>query len=158
MSKSLIFITGGTGFIGAEVIHQALEAGYRVRLSVRKPEQEIIVKERYPKHASDIETVIISDITKRGSFETALNDVDYVIHLASPLAGKGMDLKKDFIEPAVGGTAAILYAALKFPNIKTVVVTSSAIGIMPIDAPLILDHTIKGKFALYAFSVRTDEL
>jgi nucleoside-diphosphate-sugar epimerase len=104
MSKSLIFITGGTGFIGAEVVHQALEAGYRVRLSVRKPEQQAIVKERYPKHASDIETVVIPDITKRESFETALNDVHYIIHLASPIPGKGVDLKKDFIEPAVGGT------------------------------------------------------
>jgi nucleoside-diphosphate-sugar epimerase len=151
MSKSLIFITGGTGFIGAEVVHQALEAGYRVRLSVRKPEQQTTVKERYPKHASDIETVVIPNITRRESFETALNDVHYIIHLASPIPGKGVDLRKDFIEPAVGGTEAILYAALKFPNIKTVVVTSSAIGIMPIDAPLLLRETIKGKFSPYVF-------
>jgi nucleoside-diphosphate-sugar epimerase len=146
MSKSLIFITGGTGFIGAEVIYQALEAGYRVRVSVRKSEQQTVVKERYPKYSSDIETVIIPDITKREAFDTALDDVDYVIHLASPKPGKGVDLKEDYIKPAVGGTEAILFAALKFPKIKTVVVTSSVLGIMAIDAPMVVDDELKGIF------------
>jgi nucleoside-diphosphate-sugar epimerase len=145
MSKSLIFITGGTGFIGAEVIYQALEAGYRVRVSVRKSEQQTVVKERYPRYSSDIETVIIPDITKRKPFDTALDGVDYVIHLASPKPGEGVDLK-DYIKPAVGGTEAILFAALKFPKIKTVVVTSSVLGIMAIDAPMVVDDELKGIF------------
>ena len=145
MSKSLVFITGATGFIGAEVVPQALEAGYRVRLSIRKPEQGAVIKERYPKYASDIETVVIPDISEREPFETALKDVDYVIHLASPVPGKGIDLKEDYIKPALNGTEAILYAALKFPKIKTVVVTSSVLGIMPIDVPLNIDKVIKGK-------------
>lgn len=145
MSKSLVFITGGTGFIGAEVIPQALEAGYRVRLSIRKPEQQAIIKQRYPDYASDIETVVIPDISEREPFETALKDVDYVIHLASPVPGKGVDLKEDFIKPALSGTEAILYAALKFPKIKTIVVTSSCVALMPIDIPLATEKSIKGK-------------
>jgi nucleoside-diphosphate-sugar epimerase len=150
MSKSLVFITGATGFIGAEVVPQALEAGYRVRLSIRKPEQEAVIKERYPKYASDIETVVIPDISEREPFETALKDVDYVIHLASPVPGKGIDLKEDYIKPALNGTEAILYAALKFPKIKTVVVTSSVLGIMPVEVPLNIDKVIKGKSHPYA--------
>lgn len=144
MSKSLVFITGGTGFIGAEVIPQALEAGYRVRLSIRKPEQQALVEKRYPEYVSDIETVVIPDISEREPFETALKDVDYVIHLASPVPGKGVDLKEDFIKPALNGTEAILYAALKFPRIKTIVITSSCVALLPIDVPLAVDKFIKG--------------
>lgn len=145
MSESLVFITGGTGFIGAEVVQQALEAGYRVRLSIRKPEQAEIVKGRYPDYASKIETVVIPDISERKPFETALENVQYVIHLASPVPGKGVDLKEDYIKPALQGTEAILYAALKFPKIKTIVVTSSAIALLPIDAPMVTDRVLRGK-------------
>jgi len=156
MSKSLVFITGGTGFIGAEVIPQALEAGYRVRLSIRKPEQRTVIEQRYPEYISDIETVVIPDISEREPFETALKDVDYVIHLASPVPGKGADLKEDFIKPALNGTEAILYAALKFPNIKTIVVTSSCVALMAIDVPLATDKIIKGTVISHLLSGSTD--
>ncbi|CAD0087963.1 unnamed protein product, partial [Aureobasidium vineae] len=145
MSKPLVFITGGTGFIGAEVIQQALEAGYRLRLSIRKAEQATTLKERYPKYASEIETVVIPDVSKRESFETALEDVDYVIHLASPVPGRRAlpDLKEDYIKPALDGTQAILFASLKFPKIKTTVVTSSGIALMPIETQMAFDGSIR---------------
>lgn len=145
MSKSLIFITGSTGFIGAEVVYQALEAGHRVRLSIRRPEQAAILKNRYPEYASSIETVVIPDISQREPFGTALADVDAIIHIASPLPGAGKDLKKDFIKPALDGTEAILYEALKFSKIKTVVITSSGIALIPIATHMEIKKTLKGK-------------
>ncbi|KAG9558360.1 NAD(P)-binding protein, partial [Aureobasidium melanogenum] len=141
MSKSLIFITGATGFIGAEVVQQALEAGYRVRLSIRRPEQADTLKNRYAEYASEIETVVIPDITQREPFEKVLDDVEYIIHIASPLPGQGKDLKQDFIKPAVDGTEAILYAALKFPRIKSVVITSSGIALLPVDDDMLNNKT-----------------
>ncbi|KAI5241190.1 NAD(P)-binding protein [Aureobasidium subglaciale] len=143
MSKSLVFITGGTGFIGAEVIQQALETGYRVRLSVRKAEQATLIEKRYSGYTSDIETVVIPDISERKPFETALKDVDYIIHVASPIPGKGTDLKEDYIKPAMNGTEAILYAALEFPKIKAIVITSSAVALLPLDTPMISDKVLK---------------
>lgn len=152
MSKSLIFITGATGYIGAEVVHQALEAGYRVRLSIRRPEQATTLKNRYPKYASDIETVVIPDITQREPFESALADVEAIIHVASPLPGTGTDLKQDFIKPALNGTEAVLYAALKFPKIKTVVITSSGIALLPIATHMEVDRVLSGKANSYRLS------
>lgn len=39
MPSSLIFITGATGFIGSAVAFEALNAGYRLRISVRRESQ-----------------------------------------------------------------------------------------------------------------------
>lgn len=36
MQSSLVFITGGTGFVGAHVVKQTLEVGYRARLSAHR--------------------------------------------------------------------------------------------------------------------------
>jgi nucleoside-diphosphate-sugar epimerase len=133
------------------VVYQALEAGYRVRLSIRKPEQEALLKQRYPTYTSQIETIVIPDISKREAFDEAvLHDVEYIIHLASPVPGRGQDLKEDYIKPAVQGTEAILHAALRLPKIKTVVVTSSVLGLIPMDSPLTgSDSPIRGKLPLY---------
>ncbi|KAJ5109990.1 hypothetical protein N7532_002635 [Penicillium argentinense] len=76
-----IFITGSTGFIAI------LEAGHRVRLSIRKPSQESAIRYGHPGYTSQIETVLITDFSKRESFTDALEGVDTIFHLASPMLG-----------------------------------------------------------------------
>lgn len=36
--------------------------------------------------AAGVEFVVISDLTEAGAFDTALDDISVIIHLASPLA------------------------------------------------------------------------
>ena len=92
MPNSLIFITGASGFIGSHVVAASLKAGYRVRLSIRKAEQEQTLKELFPGFSSKIETVVVPDITSTAAFRSALDDVDYIFHLASPMPGKGSEI------------------------------------------------------------------
>lgn len=40
MAMKTVFITGATGFIGSRVAEDTLQAGYRVRLSIRRAEQQ----------------------------------------------------------------------------------------------------------------------
>lgn len=145
MSSSLIFITGSTGFIGSHVVNAAVAAGYRVRLSIRKPEQAQKVLSRYPDHLSKIETVLIPDLTKAESFKNALNDVDFVFHLASPMPGSGSDVRKDFVDPAVQSTEAILYAAKEFQKIRKVVIVSSLLALAPVDTLIAKNVSVKGR-------------
>ncbi|KAJ5624650.1 dihydroflavonal-4-reductase [Penicillium lagena] len=132
MSKPLIFITGGTGFIGSHVALALLNAGYRVRLSIRDPKQEAVLRARYNDFDGSVEISLIPDLSKQEYFDTALKDVDHVFHLASPLPAPSGDLKKDYIDPAVNGTLAVLRAASAYPQIKKVVVMSSVLGITPV--------------------------
>lgn len=129
MSKSTIFITGATGFIGAQVALSALRAGYNVKLSVRRSSQIPLLREAFSAFPSSLDFVEVPDYTKPEAFDTALQGVDYVIHVASPLPNGNEDL----LTPAVKGTTSVLEAALKVQSIKKVVVTASVASLVPLD-------------------------
>jgi hypothetical protein len=57
------------------------------------------------------------------------------------MPGKGSDFKSDYLEPAVQGTIALLDAAKEIESIKRIVVVSSLLALIPVDA------LATGKFA-----------
>ena len=128
MSRSCIFITGATGFIGSATAVAALKLGYRLRICLRKPSEKL--EALLSEFSSQLEFVIVTDIADENAFDGKLDDVDYILHLASPLP-HGTD-KKTYFTPAVRGTLAILEAASKMPQIKKVVVTSSIAALIPL--------------------------
>ncbi|KAK3933686.1 hypothetical protein QBC46DRAFT_462956 [Diplogelasinospora grovesii] len=144
---STIFITGGTGFIGAHVVAQTLKAGHRALLSVRREAQIPQLRSRLAaagvspelelEHPSQLSFAILPDITDQDSLRSALlsnphHPVDFVFHIASPMPGKGTDFSTDYARPAVAGTTALLAAAASIPSIKRVIIVSSALALMPL--------------------------
>ncbi|OQE25684.1 hypothetical protein PENFLA_c008G09063 [Penicillium flavigenum] len=127
MSNELIFITGATGFIGSATAVEALKAGYRLRVCLRRPSEQL--QTLLSEYSDQVEFVIVPDLTDEAAFDGKLNGVDYVLHLASPLP-HGTD-KQSYFAPALKGTTAILKAAAKIPTIKKVVVTSSIAAFIP---------------------------
>jgi nucleoside-diphosphate-sugar epimerase len=87
MTGELVFITGGTGFIGFAVILEALKAGYRVRISVRRAAQAEQLKSHnlIVPFASKFEYVVVPDMTISGAFDDALEGVSYIEHVATPV-------------------------------------------------------------------------
>lgn len=148
MSQSLIFITGATGFIGAHVVTQAFAAGYHVRLSVRREGQIDSLRKLFSEHSAQLEFTVVPDFTSPDAFNKALQGVTYVFHLASPMPGKGDDFENDYVKPAVEGTIALLNAAKNADTIKRVVVVSSLLALIPLDALVTGKFTAKGKFLL----------
>ncbi|KAK1991334.1 NAD dependent epimerase/dehydratase [Colletotrichum falcatum] len=143
MSRPLIFITGATGFIGSHVVDQALEAGYRVRLSVRKESQISRLKDVFARHTAQIDFLVIPDLVKPGAFDQALRGVDYVFHVASPMPGQGDDFKTGYLAPAKQGTVTLLDAAKSVPTIKRVVIVSSILALVPLDVWVTLNVNVK---------------
>ncbi|OJD31163.1 nad dependent epimerase dehydratase family protein [Diplodia corticola] len=132
MSGELVFITGAAGFLGANVVLEALKAGYRVRASVRKDSQVKQLESYFnPEFGSKAEFVIVPDITKSDAYDGLLGGVSYVFHVASPLAPPSTNWKKDHIDPAVNGTVAILKAANGIGSIKKCVITGSIADLIP---------------------------
>ncbi|UPL02888.1 hypothetical protein LCI18_013822 [Fusarium solani-melongenae] len=133
MASSRIFITGSTGFIGSHVVALALESGYSVRLSVRKESQIQELKTRFHSHGDRLEVLLLSDITDASAVGAALDGVEYVFHLASPMPGKGSDFQSGYVDPAVRGTKAILQAAASAPSVQRVIIVSSILALIPLD-------------------------
>ncbi|KAK4223279.1 putative reductase [Podospora fimiseda] len=134
MTASRIFITGGTGFIGSHVVSDALKAGHHLLLSVRRDAQADEITARFSEYASQLEFVTIPDIGDKEAIHAALanKDITYILHIASPMPGKGEDFKTEYLAPAVQGTEAILNVANTTPSIKRVVIVSSILSLMPL--------------------------
>ncbi|KAJ5115479.1 hypothetical protein NUU61_001238 [Penicillium alfredii] len=128
MSRGLIFITGATGFVGSATAIEALKAGYRLRICVRKASDtlQILLAE----YGDQLEFVTVPDFTAEGAFDGQLDGVDYVLHIASPFP-QGMN-KTFYFPPAVQGTLAVLKEAAKVLSVKKVVVTSSLAALIPV--------------------------
>lgn len=134
MTPSKIFITGATGFIGSHTADAALKAGHNVRLSIRKPEQRQRLERVFANHLSQVEFVVLPDITKAEALRDVLLGIDYVWHIASPMPGAGSDIRSDYVDPAVNATLAILEAALAYKTIKKVLIMSSVLSLVPFAA------------------------
>ncbi|OJI85749.1 hypothetical protein ASPTUDRAFT_29371 [Aspergillus tubingensis CBS 134.48] len=129
MPGDLVFITGATGFIGSAVAIKTLQAGYSLRISVRKEEQIPKLKAALSEYEDRVEFVITPDITQQSSFAGKLDGAKYVLHIASPMP-HGTN-PETYFGPAVMGTTAILKEAAKVSSIKKVVITSSIAALIP---------------------------
>lgn len=122
-------ITGATGFIGSQVTLSALKAGYNTRLVIRREEQATKLRTIFSQYASQLDFAIVPDITVAGAFTNALQGIDYVIHLASPIPSAGTS---DLLTPAIHGTVSVLESAVKIPSIRKVVITGSVLSLVPL--------------------------
>ncbi|KAJ7757990.1 hypothetical protein B0H16DRAFT_1370683 [Mycena metata] len=119
-SQLTIFVTGASGFLGSHVVLQLLEKGYRVRAAARGGNIEHL-KGTYANYGDRFDVVEIADISQ-SKFPEALNGVDAVIHLASPLAGR--ETPTVMLEMAAQGTLNVMEQGEK-AGVKRFVVTSS---------------------------------
>jgi nucleoside-diphosphate-sugar epimerase len=147
MSQPSIFITGATGFIGSQVLSQTLKAGYHVRLSVRREPQIATLKSLFSEYAAKLDFVIIPDLAKPGAFGHALNGIEYVFHVASPMPGTGDNFKTDYYTPAVQGTITLLDAAKNVETIKRVVIVASIVDFVELGTFIDGKWHAKGKLA-----------
>jgi len=134
MTKPLVFITGATGHIGFVTLALVLKKGYRVRVASRNLATAEKLKDlpSVKPYADSISFVEVPDFLAENAFDVALRDVDYVLHIASPLpddtlTGTDFDVQKTYIDPAVQGNVGLLKAANKSPSVKRVVITSSVV-------------------------------
>jgi dihydroflavonol-4-reductase len=141
-SKEQVLVTGGTGFVGAHCIVQLLQKSYRVKTTVRslsRKNEVLVMLQNGGIDSFDHIQFIEADLTKDDNWDKAVEDCDYVLHVASPI---GLSIPKDendMIIPAVEGTLRVLKAA-KAACVKRVVMTSNfgAVGYSHADTSTII--------------------
>jgi nucleoside-diphosphate-sugar epimerase len=124
-SKPLVLLTGATGFVGAHVFAALLAGGYKIKATIRSASKADYLRSKYPSQTSDFTFTIVPDLQAAGALDEAVQEVDYIVHLASPYFTSTNDPIKELVEPAVNGTKNVLTSALKAPKLKRMIVLSS---------------------------------
>lgn len=108
-----VLVTGGSGFIGSNVIEELMKSFKVVNLDLK------------PSKNSEIEQMI-GDIRDKELVEKAVENCDIVIHLAAQVSVPlSIDYPQKTLEINVQGTQNIIDAAHKF-GIKRLIIASSA--------------------------------
>jgi nucleoside-diphosphate-sugar epimerase len=141
MSGELVLVTGGSGFVGTHCILKLLDAGYRVRTTVRSLAREPDVRRMLATAGSDLGenlSFVTADLMSDDGWLQAVAGCNYVLHVASPFPGRQPKDENDLIVPARQGALRVLRAA-RDAGVKRLVLTSSfaaiGYGTPPKDAP-----------------------
>jgi dihydroflavonol-4-reductase len=127
MADTNVLVTGGSGFIGSHCVVALLNAGYRVRTTVRSPEREADVRHMVARAGADAAhtvTFAVADLTSDDDWPEAIDGSDFVLHVASPHPPEDPNDEHEVIVPARDGTIRVLRAA-RDAGVKRVVLTSS---------------------------------
>lgn len=120
-----VLVTGGTGFLAGWTIRRLLEKGYEVRTTLRSEKKIEAVTSMLQSEGVDTMNLsfAFTDLTKPDGWDEAMKDIDYVLHVASPL---GEDNHEDttLIPIAKSGVEYVLNAAIR-TGVKKVVMTST---------------------------------
>lgn len=122
-----ILLTGVTGFIGSHTTIQLLERGYHVIGTLRnlaRKDQILGIIEKHTAQVANLSFAEIDLLDPIEKWESTMQGVDCMLHMASPVPTKIPKNELDIIEPAKKGTLNVLQAATN-QNIKRVVITSS---------------------------------
>jgi nucleoside-diphosphate-sugar epimerase len=126
-----VLVTGGSGFVAGWTIRKLLEKGYGVKTTVRSEGKGEIVKSMLQHINIDVGSFsyIIANLGNEKGWDEAMEGIDYVLHIASPLGGENHNDPK-LIETAKNGAINVINAAIK-AKIRKVVMTSSGAANYP---------------------------
>jgi dihydroflavonol-4-reductase len=114
-----VFITGGTGFLGAYIIKELVEKGYQVRALRRTPKIPFFI----PAVIFEKVEWISGNVLDIPFLELAIADSDIVIHSAAKISFSAKD-RNEMFQTNVDGTTNVVNAAL-MNNVKRLVYVSS---------------------------------
>jgi nucleoside-diphosphate-sugar epimerase len=131
---SRVLVTGASGYIALHVVDLLLKQGHKVRGTVRnlKDEHKIAPIKKLntsSSAASSMLELVEAELLNGDSLKKAVQDTDYVIHIASPLPITNPVDENEVIKPALEGTLNVLQAAFNAKTVKRVIVTSSGLAI-----------------------------
>ncbi|ORY92562.1 NAD-P-binding protein [Leucosporidium creatinivorum] len=128
----LVLVTAISGYIGSATALAFLQAGHRVRGTVRSEAKAAAWKAAYPEWREQVEFVVVPDMSVQGSYDLACEGVEWIAHVASPFTFGELSLlfcytdnERDMLQPAIRGTLEILEAAHKTSSVSAIVITSS---------------------------------
>ena len=130
MSQTVL-LTGISGFIGLYCGKELLDAGFKVRGTVRNlaKQQEVIDAMKSNNISIKNLKFFELDLTSDNGWDKAMKGCDFVMHVASPFRIANPKDENEMILPAVEGTKRILKAANK-ASVKKVILTQKILDFL----------------------------
>ena len=131
-SATTVLVTGASGFIAQHTILRALEAGYRVRGTIRSMGRADQVRGVLAPHAGaamDRLELVAADLMSDAGWDDAVRGCRFVLHMASPLPSRPPKHEDELIVPARDGALRVLRAA-SAGGVERVVMTSSVAAVV----------------------------
>ena len=124
MSRDLYLVTGGSGFMGINLVRYLLARGQRVRSLDIAPFD-------FPERR-EVETVV-GDVRDRAAVDTAMADATRVVHCAAALP---LYSRRDIFTTDADGTRVVLEQALRRGVARVIHVSSTAVYGVPDHHPI----------------------
>jgi nucleoside-diphosphate-sugar epimerase len=136
-NTATVLVTGGTGFVGMQVILQLLRKGYYVRTTVRSlTSTDKLIATLKANGITSFEKLSFAEaeLTQDNNWAEAMKGCTYVLSIASPVFFETLKNEDEAMRPAVEGILRILTFAKK-EGVKRVVMTSNfgAVGFSQTD-------------------------
>jgi nucleoside-diphosphate-sugar epimerase len=132
MTAQKVFISGGSGFLGINLVRYLLERGFEV-VSFD------ILPFDYPER--DRVTAVLGDIRDRGAVDRAMEGIDLVVHTAAALP---LYTAEEIYTTDVEGTRMVMDSALRHGVKRAVHISSTAVYGIPDHHPLAEDDRLDG--------------
>ena len=132
MTAQKVFISGGSGFLGINLVRYLLERGFEV-VSFD------ILPFDYPER--DRVTAVLGDIRDRAAVDRAMEGIDLVVHTAAALP---LYTAEEIYTTDVEGTRIVMDSALRHGVKRAVHISSTAVYGIPDHHPLAEDDRLDG--------------
>ncbi|PVH16410.1 uncharacterized protein CXQ87_004701 [Candidozyma duobushaemuli] len=128
-----VLVTGASGFIAQHIVKQLVKEGYKVVGTVRSAAKGDRLKKNVDGLGGSFEYELVPDISKANAFDAVFDkhqNLDVVLHTASPFFYDTEDPEHDLVIPAIRGTESVFEAISKQirngnESVQRVVITSS---------------------------------
>lgn len=130
---NLVLVTGASGFIAKHVIKAALDRGYGVRGTIRRPSAEADVRAAVGEGVPRL-SFVRADLLSDDGWPQAVGGCRYVVHVASPFPLLAPPDRDALVPVARDGTLRVLRAAAD-AGVERTVLTSSCVAIWSGHAP-----------------------
>jgi NADPH-dependent methylglyoxal reductase len=125
-SEQTILVTGISGFVASFIAQSFLEAGYKVRGTVRSTGGLDDIKKAHIKYVDRLSFAIVPDIAAPNALHNAAEGVTGIIHTANPFILQPKDNENDLLKPSIQGVLnALEAAATQGSKVHRVVLTAS---------------------------------
>ncbi len=133
MPHQTVLVTGGSGFLGINLIRMLVAQGYRIVSIDLEPFTYADMRDRI--------TAVVGDVRDRAAVDRVMADVDFVVHTAAALP---LYAPPDIYTTDVEGTRTVLESALAHGVRRFVHISSTAVYGIPDHHPLVETDRLEG--------------